>query len=220
MKFVQPNCLVQFTPADFDFISQTLGGGNGLEQLLRADDALPEVLDDPGLMRAIQDHPARLTMSAHLYFYLLARKVLREVHLPDRNVAEYLAELLVYFAEAGRLKLQIQGQPDMEYFYEMLMALQTADAETAFRIRAHIGNLALFMVGLFPAHIEQRATRKGAPSVRYYAGMGASSYHVASEHRLASKYAVADVFSGLAENFELVCRALRQLAERYIFLAV
>jgi hypothetical protein len=220
MHIVQPNCRVQFTPDDFNFISQALGGGGALEQLLRDDDTLPDILDDPGLLQAIQDHPTRLKLSAHLYFYLLARKVLREVHLFNRKVAEYLAELLVYFADARHLKLRLNGQPPSEYFHEMLMALQTADAETAFQIRAYMGNYALFMVGLFPERIQHRAARKGAPSVRYYAGLGVSSYHVASGHKLASRYAVAEVFSSLAENFEPVSRALHQLTERYIFLAV
>lgn len=220
MKIVQPNCRVQFTPDDFALISQVLGGGDALEQLLRDDDTLPDILDDPGLISAMLDNPTRLKMSAHLYFYLVTRKVLREFHLLNRKVAEYLAELLVYFADAKHLKLQVGGQPPCEYFYEMLTALQQADADTAFRIRAYMGNYALFVVGLFPEHIQHRATRRGAPSVKYYAGLGASSYQVASEHKLAFKYAVADVFSGLAENFEPVCQALHRLTERYIFLAV
>jgi len=219
VKIVQPNCLIQLTPDDFALISKALGGGNALEQLLREDDTLPEILDDPGLLAAIQDNPARLKMSAHLYFYLLTRRVLREVELLNRNLAEYLAELLVHFADAKRLKVSVEGQRPCEYFHEMLAALQQADADTIFRIRAAMGNYALFMVGLFPEHIRLRAARKGAPSVGYFVGMGVSGYQAASGHKLAAKYAVAEVFSGLAGNFELVCQALHRLTERYLFLA-
>lgn len=220
MEIVQPNCRIQFTPDDFALISKVLGGGNGLEQLLRDDETLPDILDDPSLINALQDRPTRWQMSAHLYFYLLVRNVLREFHLSNRTVAEYLAELLVYFADAKHLKMRVDGLPPCEYFYEMLLALQQADRDTAFRIRAYMGNYALFMAGLFRDRVQYRAARKGAPSVRYYAGMGMSSYQVASEHTLASQYGVADVFAGLAEDFELVCRALHRLSERYLFLAV
>jgi hypothetical protein len=218
MKIVLPNCRIQFTPDDFALISMVLGGGRSLEQLLQDEDTLPEILDDPSLVAAIQDSPSRLRMSAHLYFYLLTRNVLREVQLLNRDVAEYLAELLVYFADARHLKLRVDGQPACEYFYEMLMLLRQADAETAFSIRAYIANYALLMVGLFPERIEHRAARSGAPSVRYYAGLGMSNYQVASRHKLASQYAVADLFSGLAANFELVCQALQRLSDRYLFL--
>ena len=219
MKIVQPNCRVQFTPEDFAWLRQALDGGKGLEQLMREDDTLADILDDPGLIQAIQDNPNRLKISTHLYFYLLTRKVLREVRLLNRKVAEYVAELLVHFADARHLNLKAGGQPPSAYFCDLLLALHQADAHTAFRIQAFMGDYALFLVGLFPERIQHQATRKGAPSVRYYAGMGVSSYQAASNHTLASQYAVAEVFSELAENFELVCRALHDLAERYLFLA-
>ena len=218
MDIVRPNCRIQFTPEDFAFISRTLGGGRALEQLLRDDDTLPDVLDDPALVRAIQDHPASLSLSPHLYFYLITRSVLRDFKQVNRTAAEYLAEVLVYFANASHLKLRVAGLPPCDYFYEMLFASQQVDADTAFRIRAYMGNYALFMVGLFPERIEHRAAHKGAPSVRYYSGMGVSSYHLASEDRLATRYDLAEVLAGLAENFEPVCEALHRLTDRHLFL--
>jgi len=131
MNVVQPNCRIQFTREDFALIRNALGGGRGLEQLLQDDETLRDLLDDPHLVNAIQDNPAQLNISAHLYFYLLTRKVLREAHLPNRDVAEYLAEMLIYFADARHLKWQVASQ-SCEYFHEMLQLLPVADAETAF----------------------------------------------------------------------------------------
>jgi hypothetical protein len=219
MNVVQPNCRIQFTREDFALIRNALGGGRGLEQLLQDDETLRDLLDDPHLVNAIQDNPAQLNISAHLYFYLLTRKVLREAHLPNRDVAEYLAEMLVYFADARHLKWQVASQ-SCEYFHEMLQLLPVADAETAFRTWTYMGNYALFMVGVFPERIQHRASRTGAPSVRFYAGVGMNSYRVASKHRLAAKYAVGEVLAGLAANFEPVCQALRRLTEQYLCLAV
>jgi hypothetical protein len=107
------------------------------------------------------------------------------------------------------------GQPGrLQYFFEMLMALEKADDHTAFFIRAHIGNHSLFLSGVFPEHILHRAKRRGAPGLRYYESLGRANYRAASNHRLAAKYDLAAVFDTLSEHFEPARRALNDLADR------
>jgi hypothetical protein len=47
---------------------------------------------------------------------------------------------------------------------------------------------------------------------------GRSQYRVASDHRLAQRYEVAQIFSTLAERFETTRLALNDIADRYFFL--
>jgi hypothetical protein len=117
------------------------------------------------------------------------------------------------------MECKVKDQPkSLEYFFEMLAALQTADDVTSFHIRAHIGNYALFFSGIFPDRIRFRAEFRGCPDLRYYEALGKSSYRVASDHRLARKYDLAKVFDVLSDKFEVTRLALNDLGDRLITL--
>jgi hypothetical protein len=49
----------------------------------------------------------------------------------------------------------------LNYFFEMLTALRTADDRNNFELRAYIGNYALFITGVFPDRIRVRAEKRG-----------------------------------------------------------
>ena len=219
MKVIQANCRVQFTASDVDFILGVLGKRSGDAASLVALLADPEtrdlILDDELLFRALLEQGGCLRVSSHLYFYVLVRHVLRRSGLDDRRVADYVAEMLAEYSREERAHCVIPGQPGrLQYFFEMLMALEKADDHTAFFIRAHIGNHSLFLSGVFPEHILHRATRRGAPGLRYYEGLGRANYRAASNHRLAAKYDLAAIFDRLSDQFEPARRALNDLADR------
>ena len=137
----------------------------------------------------------------------------------ERDVADYVAEVLAEYSRTEQLECKVKGQPkSLDYFFEMLAALQTADDVTSFYIRAHIGNYSLFFSGIFPDRIRFRAEFRGFPDLRYYEALGKSSYRVASDHRLARKYDLARVFDVLAERFEVTRMALNDLGARLITL--
>src|SRR5882672_10819173 len=96
----------------------------------------------------------------------------------------------------------------------MLTALKTADDRTSFFIRVHIGNHSLFLSGVFPDRIRQRAESRGFPDLKYYEGLGRTQYRVASDHRLAHRYDVAKVLNILSERFETTRLALNDVSER------
>jgi hypothetical protein len=106
------------------------------------------------------------------------------------------------------------GAGRLDYFFDMLAALEKADDHTAFWIRAHIGNHSLFLSGVFPERILHRSERRGAPSLRYYQDLGRANYRAAGAHRLATRYDLAAVFDTLSEQFEPARRALNDLSER------
>jgi hypothetical protein len=219
MKLIQPNCRVQFTADDIDFIISILGKERGdascLVQLLADESTRDLILDDEALFQAFLVHCGCLRVSDHFYFYVLVRHVLRRAGIHDRAVADYVAEVLCEFSRAERARCVVPGrQGSVEYLFEMMAALQEADERTRFSIRAHIGNHSLFLAGVFPDRIRFRAENRGFPNLRYYEELGRTSFRVASDHRLADQYALAPIFATLADRFQETRLALNDVSQR------
>ena len=218
MKVIQPNCRIQFTAQDIEFIARVLAAKNGQNQLviqLLSDPEMRDlILDDEALFHALLEQKGCLRVSSHFYFYVLVRHVLRRSDIEDRGVADYVAEVLAEFSSMERTRCVVPGRGPVNYMFEMLAALQTADDRTSFSIRAHIGNYWLFFCGVFAEHIRFRAEFRGAPGLSYYEALGRSSFRLLSDHRLAHKYELAPIFNTLSERFEPARRALNDLAER------
>jgi len=181
MKVIQPNCRIQFTAQDIDFIVQVLGKKTGdaqcLIRLLADEETRDEILDDEALFRAFLEFRGCLRVSHHLYFYVMVRHVFRRSGIEDRTVADYVAEVLCEFSREERSRCVFPGKTEpLDYFFEMLSALQTADERTSFYIRAHIGNHSLFVAGIFPERIRFRAEYRGFPDVKYYEALGRANY--------------------------------------------
>src|SRR5581483_10726443 len=139
MMVIQANCRVQFTAEDIDFIIATLGPGAGgtecLVKLLADEDTRDLILDDESLYKALLEHRGCLKVSDHLYFYILIRHTLRRAGIETRAVADYVAEVLAEFSVLERTRCRIRGKPEpLDYFFEMVAALQTADDQTTFYI--------------------------------------------------------------------------------------
>jgi hypothetical protein len=219
MKVIQPNCRVQFAAEDIDFILSALGSRLGdaecLVKLLADEDSRDLILDDEALFRALLERHGCLRVSTHFYFYVLVRHVFLCSEIKDRLVADYVAEVLVEFARTERARCVVPGQPTpLDYFFEMLAALQTADDQTRFQIRVHIGNHSLFLSGVFPERIRFRAEKKGFPDLKYYEAVGRAQYRVASDHRLAQRYELTNILSTLSERFEATRLALNDISDR------
>jgi hypothetical protein len=219
MRVIQPNCRVQFTAEDIDFIVSILGKKTGdaqcLIQLLADEETRDQILDDEALYQAFLEQAGCLRVSNHFYFYVLIRHVLRRAGIEDRVVADYVAEVLCEFSRTERTRCVVPGgDGPIEYLFEMLAALENADERTGFFIRAHIGNHSLFLAGVFPERIKFRAESRGFPDLRYYEALGQTSFRVASDHRLAGRYALAPVFSTLADRFQDARLALNDVSQR------
>jgi hypothetical protein len=219
MKVIQPNCRVQFTAADIDFIVANLGRKTGdadcVTKLLSDPESRDTILDNESLFHALLEGRGCLSVSSHFYFYILVRNVLRRTGIDDRVVADYIAEILAEYSNIERTHCRVAGEPaPLNYFFEMLMALQRADDRNTFELRAHIGNHALFITGVFPDRIRVRAEKRGFPDLRYFEGVGQASFRIASDHRLAERYELASVFDTLAERFRTARGALNDLSDR------
>jgi hypothetical protein len=219
MKLIQPNCRTQFAAEDIDFILSVLGAklGNAecLIRLLADEESRDLILDDEALLHALLERGGCLRVSSHFYFYVLVRNVFRRADINDRAVADYVAELLAEFARAEQSRCILPGQPNvLDYFFEMLAALQTADDRTSFQIRVHIGNHSLFLSGVFHERIRFRAEKKGFPDLRYYEALGRSQYRAASDHRLAQRYELTSILGTLSERFDATRKALNEISDR------
>ena len=160
-----------------------------------------------------------MRVSTHFYFYVLVRHVFKRSGIEDRVVADYVAEVLAEYSRIENTRCVVPGRPEpLDYFFEMLTALQTADDPTSFYIRTHVGNHSLFLSGVFPERIRYRAEHQGAPDLKYYEALGRANYRVAGDHRLARKYDLAAVFNTLAERFKATRLALNELTDRLLSL--
>ena len=216
---IQPNCRIQFAAEDIDFILSVLGAriqtAECLIKLLSDEDSRDLILDDDALFQALLDRRGCLRVSTRFYFYILVRHVFLRSDLKDRRVADYVAEVLSEFSRTERSDCVVPGtrQP-LNYLCDMLTALRTADDRTSFFIRVHIGNHSLFLSGVFAERIRFRAEVRGFPDLRYYEGLGRTQYRMASDHRLAQRYEVANIFNTLADRFEATRMALNDISER------
>jgi hypothetical protein len=219
MRVIQPRCRVQFGAEDIDFIVSVLGPKIGTSQclikLLADEESRDLILDDEALFHALLERRGCLRVSTRFYFYILVRQVFRRSDIHDREVADYVAELLAEFARTERSRCAISGQTvPLDYFIEMLAALQTADDRTSFFLRVHIGNYSLFLSGVFPERIRFRAEGRGLPDLKYYESLGRTQYRVASDHHLAKRFELTEILGTLSERFQTSRLALNDIAER------
>jgi hypothetical protein len=219
MNVIQPNCRIQFTAEDIDFIVSILGRKTTdaacLVQLLADESTRDVILDDDALYKAFLEHRGCLRVSSHFYFYVLVRHQLRLAGIEERAVADYVAEVLCEFSRSERARCVVPGgQASMDYLFEMVAALERADERSRFCIRAHIGNHSLFLTGVFPDRIRFRAENRGFPDLRYYEALGRTNFRVASDHRLADRYALGPIFSTLADHFQEARLALNDVSQR------
>ena len=187
-------------------------------ELLTDAEARDAVLDHPRLFQTILEDGAPLSISPQLYFYILIRHVLKETGLSDRSMSDYVASLMETFSQTARMKSPADGRATpIQYVSDMLVALQTATPSQTFLIRAHVGNYALFIAGIFPATVQSRAER-GAPDVGYYENVGSANYKAAASHRVARTASLSGVYEQLAESFRDVRLALNRLSDSLIHL--
>jgi len=219
---IKANCRDRFTAADFDFVAQTLAASErdsvNLVDLLTDADTRDSILDHPRLFQTILEHGAPLTISPQLYFYILIRHVLKETGLNDRGVTDYVASLLETFSQTARMKSPADGRATpIQYVSDMLVALQTASPVQTFLIRAHVGNYALFIAGMFPGTVQFRAER-GAPDVGFYEDVGSTNYKMAAGHRVARSVALTEIYERLADGFHEMRLALNRLSDSLVHL--
>src|SRR5947209_18921092 len=97
MNVIQPNCRMQFTAEDVEFLLRVLrpkSAADSLVKLLADEEARDLILDDESLFRALLEQRGCLRVSTHFYFYVLLRHVFKGSAVAHRHVPAYVGWLL------------------------------------------------------------------------------------------------------------------------------
>ncbi|HEX6617498.1 MAG TPA: hypothetical protein VF046_14430 [Gemmatimonadales bacterium] len=219
---IQANTRGRLTAADLHLVILLLSRGSAhrrasLERRLATEGPDP-LLDAPDLLERLLTVRTMLVPSEALFFYVVVRHTLRKAGIDDRELADYLAALLLEFGQRDRAwRIDWHDDQRHRYLVDILADLEASGGERRFRIMTHLGNYALWLAGLFPDYIAARHLRKAGPNVAYYDAMGRRGFGMASDHVLAGQYGLVAVFRTAAERFPSVRAALNGVSDRLLF---
>ena len=183
-----------------------------------ADEGLDSILDDERLPSALLQSRFGAYASLPLFLYVMVRHALVHAGEADRDVSDYLAAVLLAFGVRGR-EHRIADSDDEVYasLASLLDDVNDGDTRRAFLVRAHLGNYALWLSGIYPDYIEQRKWRRGGPDVGYFEELGRRGFTLAAEHRIAGQYGLTEVYGSIAARFGLLRAALNTISDRLFF---
>jgi hypothetical protein len=146
------------------------------------------------------------------------RHALRRSGLEDRDVADYLASLLIAFGQRDRAwRIDWNDDQRHRYLIDIVQDAEQSSGDRRFKVLAHLGNHALWLAGIFPDYIAARRVRRGGPDLSYYDTLGSRGYGQASDHALADAYGLEEIFRVAAERFPEVRTALNEVSDRIFF---
>ena len=199
-------------------VSRGSGHAQDEAEALLADQGLDPLLDDPRMLEGLLDARQGAHASLRLFSYVVVRHAMRSAGEQERMLADYVASLLLHFGMRQRAtRLAVHDDATFDTLASLGEAIDGGDATRSFMARAHLGNYALWMSGLFPDHIEQRRWRRGGPDLGYFETMGSRGFRLAADHRLAGEHGLAPLFDAAAERFPRLRRALNHVSDRLFF---
>jgi len=219
---IRANMRGRLTAADLQLVILLLSRGSAhrrayLERRLAAEGPDP-LLDAPELLERLLTVRTMLVPSEALFFYVLVRQALRRSAVDDRELADYLAAMLLDFGQRDRAwRVDWNDDQRHRYLVDILADLEATDGPRRFKVMVHLGNYALWLAGLFPDYIAARYLRKAGPDVRYYDTMGRRGFGMASDHSLAEEYGLGAVLRTAAERFSSLRGALNGVSDRVLF---
>jgi len=219
---IRANTRGRLTSADLQLVILLLSRGSAhrrayLERRLAAEGPDP-LLDAPDLLERLLTVRTMLVPSEALFFYVLVRQALRGAHLDDRDLADYLATLLLEFGQRDRAwRVDWNDDQRHRYLVDILADLEATEGDRRFKVMVHLGNYALWLAGLFPDYIAARHLRKAGPDVSYYDALGRRGFGMASDHSLATEYGLVAVLRTAAERFPSLRGALNGMSDRVFF---
>jgi len=212
----------RLSPADRQLVLLLLSRGSAsrrvrLERQL-ADDGIDVLLDAPELFERLVAVRSVLVPSEALFYYVALRHVLRVAGADDRNLADYLAALLLAFGRRDRAwRVDWNDDHKHQYLVDILADLSVSHGDRQFKVMAHMGNYALWLAGMFPDYIAARQLRRGGPAVDYYERLGQQGYDLASSHVLADRFGLGVIFRVASDRFRQLRQALNRLSDRVLF---
>ena len=168
------------------------------------------LLDDPRVLNALLTEES-VGSSPDLIFYVLVRQALLEGGIESRETADLVASVVVAFSRSRRAyRVSDDAREEFHYLVDMLARLGEPGERRTFMLKAHLGDYALWLAGLFPDFLEARVRRRGAPPIDYYEKVGAAGYRMASETREAASLGLESTYREVSEHFQGVRVALNR----------
>ncbi|MDZ7630881.1 MAG: hypothetical protein U5K74_05860 [Gemmatimonadaceae bacterium] len=181
-------------------------------------EGIDALLDDPRLLKALTSDSRAMQASMPLFVYVVVRHSLRDHGEPERAVADYVASVVVRFADHDRAwRVSVRDDETYDTLSALLADADQADPKRSFLVRQHLANYALWLSGLFPDHVTFRKWRRGGPDLSYYEEMGRQGFLLAAEHRLADSTGLRPVFARAAGEFPLIRQALNRVSDHLLF---
>jgi len=139
--------------------------------------------------------------------------------LDERGLLEALLVLRSLVVPSRHSRIGRADDQTYHYLVDMVGELTGVDdaGERGFLLRVHLGNYSLWLAGLFPDYVEARRSRQGGPDLPYYDELGRQGYRLASEHRLAERFGVAEIYRAAAQRFPTLRVAFNRLSDRVFF---
>lgn len=219
---IRPNVRASFGEEEVDWLLRLLAGGDEerreeWERRLE-EKGLDRLLDDPRALERILERDRVEVMPSRLVIYVLLRRSLLETGVESRSIADYLTALVVEFGMGSRAR-RIAEYDEREYGYlvDILSDLTAAEGRRAFLLKAHLGNFALWLSGLFPDFITARVQRKGGPGLAYYEEMGQAGYRMAADEPQAQQQSLDRLFRDAADAFSPLRRSLNKFSDQLVF---
>ncbi len=136
-------------------------------------------------------------------FHAMTETSFAEVGMSDIEVMRYVTGVLIDFVHVDNLYRMRDAQGRrLEYLFELQQESGQGDAAHARETQKHLGDYALFMVGMFPEQLQRRR----AVSPAYYVAQGKNAYATVSA--MDGLRLSAALFRKLAEHFETCVQAL------------
>ncbi|ETX04207.1 hypothetical protein [Candidatus Entotheonella palauensis] len=145
-----------------------------------------------------ENHPLRRL------FHAMTEASFEQVGMPDMELMIYVTGVLIDFVHVDNLyRIRDAQGRRLEYLFELQQESEQGDAVHAREAQKHLGDYALFMVGMFPEHLQRR---RRAVSPAYYVTQGKTAYATVSA--MDGLRPSAALFRKLAEHFETCVQAL------------
>lgn len=154
--------------------------------------------------RIRSDHPLN-----HLFTDLVERHLVRFAGVGDREMARYIAALLVDFTHVDHLyRIRNSAGRRLEQVGEMLLESNPFAGGESFsrerEVRKHIGDYTLFTTGIFPEHVSRLPSRGlKADALIDYMQTGKKSYEIVASFDGGGFRESASLFRRLSKQFEL-----------------
>jgi hypothetical protein len=218
---ILPNIRSTFGRGDAGFLIWLLTRGSetarAREEARLGEAGLDAILDDPRTLNALLAGRHFSTARPELVFYVLVRHALLEDGINDRGLADYLAALVLTFGREGRAYHIAEDGTEYRYLVDIVAAGDQSTGQRAFMLRAHLGEFALWLSGLFPDHIAAREQRRAAPPLSYYEELGSTGYRLAARFDEAEEHGLAALYRDCADFFPALRVALNRVADRHLF---